>query len=46
MKTIVLKALRREAAERYATAGDLAADLASFLADQPIRRGRSRRRHG
>ena len=37
LKTIVLKALRRDPAERYATAGHLAADLASFLADQPIR---------
>ncbi len=37
IRTIVLKALRRDPIERYATPGELAADLASFLADQPIR---------
>ena len=37
MKTIVLKALAKDPAERYATAGDLAFDLTLFLADQPIR---------
>ena len=36
LKTIVLKALAKDPAERYATAGDLAADLTLFLADQPI----------
>ncbi len=39
LETIVLKALAKEPAERYATAGELAADLTRFLADQPIRRG-------
>jgi eukaryotic-like serine/threonine-protein kinase len=37
MKMIVLKALAKDPAERYATAGDLAGDLTLFLADQPIR---------
>ena len=37
LKTIVLKALAKDPAERYATAGELAADLTRFLADQPIR---------
>ena len=37
LKTIVLKALAKDPAERYATAGELAGDLALFLADQPIR---------
>jgi eukaryotic-like serine/threonine-protein kinase len=37
LKTIVLKALAKDPADRYATAGDLAADLTLFLADQPIR---------
>ena len=37
LKTIVLKALAKDPAERYATAGELAGDLARFLADQPIR---------
>ena len=37
LKTIVLKALAKDPAERYATAGELAADLTFFLADQPIR---------
>ena len=36
LKTIVLKSLAKDPAERYATAGDLAADLTLFLADQPI----------
>jgi eukaryotic-like serine/threonine-protein kinase len=36
LKTIVLKALAKNPAERYATAGELAADLTLFLADQPI----------
>ncbi len=37
LKTIVLKALAKEAADRYATAGEMAEDLALFLADRPIR---------
>ncbi len=37
LRTIVLKALAKDPAERYATAGELAGDLALFLADQPIR---------
>ena len=36
LKTIVLKSLAKDPSERYATAGDLAADLTLFLADQPI----------
>jgi WD40 repeat protein len=37
LKTIVLKALAKDPDDRYGTAGELAADLARFLADQPIR---------
>lgn len=36
LQTIVLKAMAKEAADRYATAGELAADLGRFLDDQPI----------
>ncbi|MGQ0636286.1 MAG: serine/threonine-protein kinase [Planctomycetaceae bacterium] len=36
METIVLKALSKNAADRYATAADLAADLQRYLDDQPI----------
>ncbi len=36
LATIVHKAMAREPAERYATAGALAADLARFLDDRPI----------
>jgi eukaryotic-like serine/threonine-protein kinase len=37
LRTIVLKALAKDPADRYATAGELAADLALFLSEQPIR---------
>ncbi len=36
MATIVHKAIQREPADRYASPGDLAADLERFLDDQPI----------
>jgi serine/threonine protein kinase/tetratricopeptide (TPR) repeat protein len=37
LETVVLKALAPDAADRYATAGQLADDLQCFLADRPIR---------
>ncbi|WP_165234014.1 protein kinase domain-containing protein [Aquisphaera insulae] len=37
LKTIVLTTLAKDPADRYATAGELAADLERFLADRPIR---------
>jgi WD40 repeat protein/tetratricopeptide (TPR) repeat protein len=37
LETIVLKAMARDPAERYATAEALAEDLRRFLADRPIR---------
>ncbi len=37
LETIILKAIAREPARRYQTAGELAEDLRSFLADRPIR---------
>jgi WD40 repeat protein len=37
LKTVVLKALAKDPAERYATAGELAGDLARFLSGQPVR---------
>src|SRR5262249_51059652 len=36
-ETIVLKAVAKNPSERYATAGEMAADLRNFLDDQPIR---------
>jgi WD40 repeat protein/serine/threonine protein kinase len=37
LETVVLKAIARTPAERYATAGELADDLRRWLADEPIR---------
>lgn len=37
LKTIVLKAMSKDPADRYQTAGEMAEDLALFLADRPIR---------
>jgi serine/threonine protein kinase len=37
LETIILKAMAKEPPSRYATAGELAADLDRFLADQSIR---------
>lgn len=37
LETIVLKSIAKSPADRYATAGELAADLRRFLNDQPIR---------
>ncbi len=36
LETIILKAIRPEAGNRYASAGDLAQDLQCFLEDRPI----------
>jgi WD40 repeat protein/serine/threonine protein kinase len=41
LETIVLKALAKNPAERYATAAGLAEDLERFLADRPIRARRA-----
>src|SRR5262249_8820172 len=41
LETIILKAMAREPAERYATAEELAQDLRRFLADRPIRARRT-----
>jgi serine/threonine protein kinase/tetratricopeptide (TPR) repeat protein len=37
LETVVLKALEKTPADRYATAGALAEDLRRFLADEPVR---------
>ncbi|MCI0459219.1 MAG: tetratricopeptide repeat protein [Gemmataceae bacterium] len=37
LETIVLKAMRKEPAERYPTAAELADDLRRFLEDKPVR---------
>jgi serine/threonine protein kinase/WD40 repeat protein len=41
LETIILKAMARDPAERYATAEALAEDLRRFLADRPIRARRA-----
>jgi serine/threonine protein kinase/WD40 repeat protein/Flp pilus assembly protein TadD len=41
LETIVLKAMAKEPARRYQTAGEVAEDLRRFLADRPIRARRS-----
>jgi serine/threonine protein kinase len=44
LETVVLKALRKEPAERYATAQELADDLRRFLDGQPVQARRPTRR--
>ena len=41
LETLILKAIAREPARRYQTAGELAEDLKCFLADRPIKARRS-----
>ena len=43
LETLILKAIAKEPARRYQTAGELAADLQRFLADRPIQARRSTR---
>jgi serine/threonine protein kinase/Flp pilus assembly protein TadD len=42
LETLILKAIAKEPAQRYQTAGELAADLQRFLADRPVRARQSR----
>jgi tetratricopeptide (TPR) repeat protein len=42
LETIVLKAIARDPSHRYATAGELAADLKCFVEDRPVRARRVR----
>jgi WD40 repeat protein/tetratricopeptide (TPR) repeat protein len=42
LETVVLKAIARDPARRYTTAGELAEDLRRFLSDRPVRARRSR----
>ncbi len=42
LETLILKAIAKEPARRYQTAGELAEDLQRFLADKPIEARRSR----
>jgi serine/threonine protein kinase/WD40 repeat protein len=41
LETIVLKAMAKDSARRYQTAGELAEDLRRFLADRPVQARRS-----
>jgi tetratricopeptide (TPR) repeat protein len=41
LETVVLKAMRKDPAERYASGGELAEDLRRYLADRPIRARRT-----
>jgi len=41
LETLILKAIAKEPARRYQTAGELAADLQRFVADRPIKARRS-----
>jgi serine/threonine protein kinase len=41
LETVVLKAMEKDPAERYATAGELADDLRRFLEDRPVRARRA-----
>jgi len=41
LETVVLKCLRKDPPERYPTAGEVAADLKRFLADEPVRAKRT-----
>jgi WD40 repeat protein len=42
LETIVLKAMAKDAAQRYQTAAELADDLRRFVADEPVRARRTR----